>query len=76
MVRGEAATTRREMPRRKSFNLILTGLFHLRYFEDGLLEPGYKMFGLQKKNSNMVSTKARQTGFNIPRATIKFHLPT
>ena len=29
-----------------------------------------------QKHSNMVSTKAKKTGFNIPRATIKFHLPT
>ena len=53
MVGGEAASTRREVP----------GLFHPRYFENGPLEPGYKMCSLQKKkkkkNSNMVSTKAK-----------------
>ena len=37
------------------------GLFYLRYFEKGHLEPGYKIFSLQK---------AKETGFNIPRATI------
>ena len=49
MVRGEAASTRREVPRRKSFNLISTSLFHLRYFEDGPVEPGFKMCSLQNK---------------------------
>ena len=60
--------------------LISTGLFHLRYFEDGPLEPGCKCVvsikKKEKKNSNMVSTKAKWTGFNIPRATSKFNLPT
>ena len=54
------ASTRREMPRRKSFNLISTGLFHLRYFEDGPLEPGYKMRGLQKKNKKKTLTWSPQ----------------
>ena len=51
MVRGKAASTRREVPRRKSFNLISTGLFNLRYFEDGPLEPGCKMYSLPKKKT-------------------------
>ena len=56
MVRGKAASTRREVPRRKSFNLTSTGLFHLRYFEDGRLEPGCKMCSLQKKKKKKKKT--------------------
>ena len=74
MVRGEAASTRREVRRGRAFNINRKhGLFYLKYFENGPLEPGYKMCSLQKKKtSKMVSTKAKY----IPRATTKFHLPT
>ena len=33
--------------------LISTGLFHLRYFEDGPLEPGCKICSLQKKGKKL-----------------------
>ena len=61
MIRGKAASMRREVPRIKE-HLISNrkrSLFYLKYFETGPLEPGYKMCNLQKKNSNMVSTKAK-----------------
>ena len=32
---------------------ISTGLFHLRYFEDGPLEPGCKMCSLQKRKETL-----------------------
>ena len=42
MVRGEAASTRREAPRIALSNRE-HDLFHFRYFENGPLEPGYHL---------------------------------
>ena len=48
MVRGEAASPRREAPREKNnvsgaLSNRKHGLFHIRYFENGPLEPGYPL---------------------------------
>ena len=54
IVRGEAASTRREAPREKNNRSVSGalsnrkhGLFHIRYFENGPLEPGYLTGGLR-----------------------------
>ena len=45
MVRGEVVSTRPEAPREKNNSGALSnrrhGLFHIRYFENGPLEPGW-----------------------------------
>ena len=54
IVHGEAASTRREVPREKNNRSVSGalsnrkhGLFHIRYFENGPLEPGYLTGGLR-----------------------------
>ena len=44
MVRGETPSTRREAPR-GTFSIRKHGLFHIWYFENGPLEPGYHFLG-------------------------------
>ena len=73
-VRGEEASTRSEVPRRKSFQYqpvsFILGILRT---DPELWSQGAKcVVCTKKKNSNVVSTKAKEiSGFNIPRATIK-----
>ena len=44
-----------------------TGLFHLRYFENGPLEPGYYFCGLLKKSQKFPATRQpRSQGSLVP----------
>ena len=51
-------------------------LFHLRYFENGPLEPGYKVCSLpKKKKSNMLSTKRSRPALTYQELLSNFIFP-
>ena len=77
MVRGEAASTRREVPRRKSFQYQPV-YFILGILRTELWSPGAKCVVCKIKNKKITWSpqKLSRISFNIPRGTIKFHLPT
>ena len=61
MIRGKAASMRREVPRMKKLKYQI-GLFYLKYFENGPLEPGYKLCSLQKNNLTWSPKKRSRPG--------------